>query len=355
VALGPLAVIAQESAPSTRGFHLRNSGSSQLFQQPPGWYASTEARAIADNVLQYQSPQGGWPKSTDVAARAQSPESIPQPGGGRANTIDNGATTTPMRFLALVAQATGESAYQKSFLRGVDYLLAAQYPNGGWPQYFPLRDGYYSRITYNDNAMINVLNLLHEVGSGRPPYNFVDENRRTRAAEAVERGVNCILRTQIKQAGKLTGWCAQHDEKTFEPAWGRSYEPPSLSGEESAGIVRFLMKIEQPTPEIIAAVEGAVAWLKAVAIHGVRAKRFMAADGERDGHVLADRDAGPLWARFYDIDTNIPIFLGRDGNVRYALSEIERERRGGYDYYGTWAASLIERDYPAWRTKHKLP
>ena len=44
-----------------------------------------------------------------------------------------------MRFLALMVQATRDIRYRAAFDRGVDYLLAAQYPNGGWPQYFPLR------------------------------------------------------------------------------------------------------------------------------------------------------------------------------------------------------------------------
>ena len=180
-----------------------------------------------------------------------------------ADTIDNGATTTPMRFLALMVQATRDTRYRAAFDRGVDYLLAAQYPNGGWPQYFPLRKGYYSHITYNDDAMVNVLTLLRNAAAGKPPYDFVDRSPPRRAAAAVARGIDCILRTQIKQNGKLTAWCAQHDETTLEPAWARNYEPPTLSGGESVGIVRFLMEIEQPTPEIVAAIDGAVAWFEA--------------------------------------------------------------------------------------------
>ena len=130
----------------------------------------------------------------------------------------------------------------------MDYLLAAQYPNGGWPQFFPLRDGYYSRITYNDNAMVNVLTVLRDAAAGKPPYAFVDEARRVKARAAVSRGIDIILRTQLKQDGKLTAWCSQYDEKALAPAWARAYEPPSLSGSESVGIVRFLMEIEQPTP-----------------------------------------------------------------------------------------------------------
>lgn len=133
-------------------------------------------------------------------------------------------------------------------MRGVDYLLEAQYPNGGWPQLYPLRDGYYSHVTFNDGAMVNVLSLLRDVAAAAPPYTFVDGRRRAQAAAAVARGTDCILRTQIRQDSELTVWCAQYDERTLEPAWARAYEPPSLSGSESVGIVRFLMGTEDRSP-----------------------------------------------------------------------------------------------------------
>ena len=325
-----------------------------VLRQKPEWYGSAEARAIAESVLRYQSAAGGWPKNTDLGSPPLSAESRP---GANADllapTIDNHGTTLPMQFLALMVHATRETRYSAAFERGVDYLLAAQYPNGGWPQFFPLRPGYYSRITYNDDAMVRVLIVLRDTAAGRAPYAFVDDGRRMRAGAAVAKGIGIILRTQVRQEGKLTAWCAQHDEKTFAPAWGRAYEPPSLSGSESVGIVRFLMEIEQPTPEIIAAIEGAVAWLRAVAIHGVRLEEFTGADGRKDRRVVADAAAGPLWARFYELGTNRAIFLGRDSVVRYALSEIERERRSGYAYYGRWPARLLDTDLPSWRERHK--
>ena len=54
-------------------------------------------------------------------------------------------------------------AWNNAFRRGLDYLLKAQYPNGGWPQFYPLRNGYWSHITYNDDAMAGVLELLRDV------------------------------------------------------------------------------------------------------------------------------------------------------------------------------------------------
>ena len=79
-------------------------------------------------------------------------------------TLDNDATNTELRFLALVSAATpgpdGE-AYRASFLRGIRYLLAAQFPNGGWPQVWPLEGGYHDAITFNDNAVTESAETAH--------------------------------------------------------------------------------------------------------------------------------------------------------------------------------------------------
>lgn len=310
---------------------------------------------MADSVIQYQSPQGGWPKSTDLSKPPKKSEDIPPPNGGKANSFDNEATTLPMQFLAHMITATNEEKYRRSFERGFDYILQAQYPNGGWPQFFPLRKGYYTHITYNDNAMMRVMNLLQAVASGQEPFSFVSEERRAKAASAVTRGIVCILKTQIRQDGKLTAWCAQHDEATLAPAWARAYEPPSLSGSESVGIVRFLMEIEKPTPEIMAAIEGAVLWLKSATLQGKRFEEYKNAEGKEDCRIVEDAKAPPLWARFYELGSHRALYLDRDSVFRYDFNEIGHERRNGYAYHGTWPASLIERDYPKWRSKHGLP
>lgn len=328
---------------------------SEILRQPAAWYATAEARTVAAAVLQYQTPEGGWPKNTDMTAPPSAAFLAETKFDHRAPTIDNGATTTQLAYLARIVDATGDAAARAAFERGFDYLLAAQYPNGGWPQYFPLQEGYYTHITYNDNAMVNVLVLLRAAAAGQAPYGFVDADRRVRASAAVEKGIACILRTQVKQDGRLTAWCAQHDEKTFAPAWARKFEPPSLSGNESVGLTAFLMDIEQPSPEVIAAVEGAVAWLEAVKVTGLRMDESPGADGKRDRHVVADPAAPVMWARFYELETNRPVFMGRDSVARYDYNEIERERRAGYAYYGVWPAKLLEKDYPKWRKKHHLP
>lgn len=326
-----------------------------LLKQPAEWYASAEARAVAASILQYQDPSGGWPKNTDMTAPPSAEFLAAENARHRAPTIDNKATTTQLEYLARVFTAAPDDALRVAFERGLDYLFAAQYPSGGWPQFYPLVKGYYTHITYNDNAMVNVLTLLRDAGAGTAPYALVDAGRRARAAAAVERGIACILRTQVRQDGKPTAWCAQHDETTFAPAWARNFEPPTLSGAESVGLTKFLMGVKSPSPEIIAAVEGAARWLEAVQIRGLRVENFTGPDGKRDNRTVADPAAPVLWARFYELGTNRPVFTGRDKVIRYDFNEIERERRTGYGYLGDWPASLLAKDYPRWRAKHKLP
>lgn len=340
---GAIAVVAASCASPAALAQEATHWGEALLDQDDAAFATRQMRVVADNVVLHQSAEGGWPKNTNLAEPPTGPASP-----NVANTIDNDGTTLPMAFLARVISAGG-AQYDPSFERGLDYLLAAQYANGGWPQFYPLRGGYYDRITFNDDAMIRVMTLLRDVSSGEAPYAFVDADRRQRASEAVDRGLALILRTQIRQGGVLTVWCAQYDD-ALQPAWARAYEPPSLSGAESVGIVRFLMSIDHPSPDVIAAVDAAVVWLRAAAIEGMRVETFTDAEGQRDRRVVADASAPPLWARFYELETNRPLFLGRDSVFHYTFAEIERERRAGYHYYGDWARSVLER-YPAWRAQ----
>jgi PelA/Pel-15E family pectate lyase len=320
----------------------------------PAWLAGEQGRAIAENLLLYQYPSGGWPKNIDMAKPLTPAEKAELEDRVHDDaTIDNGATTTQIRFLARAFTATNEPRYRAATERGLDYLLAAQYANGGWPQYFPLRKGYYTRITFNDDAMVRVLEVLRDAARGAEPFAWVDAARRERAAAAVERGIACILRCQVRQDGRLTAWAAQHDEVTLAPAWARKFEPPSLASQESAGIVRFLMGVRQPTPEIVAAIEAAVAWFERTKIEG-RKWQVIDAPGQPEGKdrvVIADAKAKPIWARFYELGTDRPIFIGRDAVIRYDVAEIEHERRNGYAWYVTAPRDLLARDYPAWKQR----
>src|SRR6266481_5524707 len=325
---------------------------SACLKQKPEWYATDEALRIADNVLLYQRDTGGWYKNIDMAAvlsAAQKAE-IEEQKDEQDSTIDNGATYTQLTFLAKVYNAQKQDRHKQVFLKGFDYLLKSQYANGGWPQYYPLRKGYYTHITYNDDAMIGVLKLLRDIGQKNLGYAFVSEVRRVNAERAVQKGIECILKTQIVVEGQRTVWCAQHDEVTFAPAPARKYEPVSLSGYESVAIVRFLMGIDHPSPQVIASIEAAIAWFEKSRIRGIDwiEKPDPTKPKGYDRVVVKDSNAGALWARFYEIGTNRPIFSGRDSIIKYDVADIEEERRNGYRWYVSEPAGLLSKDYPAW-------
>ena len=236
------------------------------------WYASVEALRMADNVVLYQRDSGGWPKNIEMAKTLSDREkaAILREKKKNDSTIDNGATHTQLSFLARVYTAQQQERHRESFSKGLDYLLKAQYPNGGWPQFYPNLNGYYKRITYNDGAMIGVMKLLRDVTDAKPAYAFVDEARRAKAASAVEKGIDCILKTQVVVDGRRTVWCAQHDEVTFAPAPARKFELASLSGGESVDIVRFLMSIKDPSREVVDSIESAVKWFEQSELKGVK-------------------------------------------------------------------------------------
>jgi len=327
-----------------------------VLKRDSAWYATDEALRIADNVLLYQRDTGGWPKNIDMAATLDSGEKAMLLKQKREvdSTIDNGATYTQMRFLARVYSAHPEDRHKQAFINGLEYLLKAQYANGGWPQFFPLHRGYYTHITYNDNAIVGVLELLRDIAKGKAPYTFVDNALRVRASSAVERGIEVILKTQVVVDGKLTVWCAQHDEATFKPAAARAFEPISLSGLESVGIVRFLMRIEHPSQRVIDAIESAVAWFEKTKINGFRWEETPIDNGF-DRQLIRDPNGGPLWARFYEIGSDRPIFAGRDSVIHYDVSQIEAERRNGYRWYTDEPAKLLKTDYAIWRAKVTAP
>lgn len=306
-------------------------------------------KRMAETILRYQRANGGWPKNYDRSGR-EVDDTVTAGQEKNDSTIDNGATHTEVELLAGFYRATGDERYRRACLRGIEFLLQAQYDHGGWPQYFPEAKGYQKHITFNDGAMIGVMTVLREVSRGGGAYSFVDGKLCRRCAQAVEKGISCILKCQIEVDGKRTGWCAQHDERTFVPRKARSYELPSISGSESVGVVRFLMGIEEPSPEVVAAIEGAVAWFGEAKLTGIKVVRKEDPSFPRgwDKVVVRDETAPLLWARFYEIGTNKPIFCSRDGVPREKLGDISYERRTGYSWLGRYAEGLFP-EYEAWR------
>ena len=332
------------------------------------WYASVEACHIADIIVSFQTPAGGWGKNIEMSKeprragesfasnnllRSVSPGDFDSPRESDWNyvgTIDNDATTTQLRFLArtISAIAPHDSAtYRSAFLTGMRYLFAAQFPNGGWPQVWPLEGGYHDAITFNDNAMVNVMELMRRVADGQGEYSFVPHEISSRAEASFARGTQCILATQIRSNGKRTVWPQQDNAVTLRPASARNYEPPAQSSCESADLLLMLMNnLAHPTREQLDAIRAAAAWFRRTAIYGQSWNQTP--EGRR---LVSSPGAGPIWARYYRVDDDQPIFGDRDKSIHDDVNEISRERRNGYRWYCTDPQNALNR-FEIWNKEH---
>ena len=399
--VAPTALHGQQAADPTAETDLtRLSWRHVALQMPEAWYASDQAAALADTVLCAQLACGGWFKNLPYhrmePAHYRDLAKAKQVGSG---IFDNDATTTELHFLARIYAHRPEARFAEAFRRGMEFIFAAQYPNGGWPMFYPLtpeclrthgvtdpitRKKYIGHITFNDNAMVNLMNFLRAVWKRDDAFAaLTTEADAERARKAFFDGVQCILDCQIRGTyeqylfgeaksggvivgdrrtgdGPLTVWCAQHDAETLEPAQARAYEFPSYSGGESAGILKLLMSIkpkEIPAdrPEMWAAIKrsvvAAVEWFEA---HRIEGKRYIntTTDGAPDRILVDAPGERDLWARFYELSSCRPIFGMYDFVRLYELNEVSQQRRVGYGWYQNALAEVLTKRYPKWRAKY---
>lgn len=336
---------------------------------PDDWYATQEAEMVADSVLAYQFPSGGWAKNQnwhwpEIGMKAYERASVRQQiqsKSGIGSTFDNSATIQELQFLSKMYKATGKKIYRRAFLKGFEYMLEAQYDNGGWPQYYPLKireDGSYDysvHITFNDDVMTNIMRMMRDIAAGnKAPYDALKLRKADlkRAQDAFEKAVDCVLGCQIKRDGKPTVWCQQHHYETLEPVGARIYEFPSFTGcGEIPKVLELLMEIENPSDELKVAIEGAVEWLRNHAIYGYRHETYINEWGMSDRRLVPDKNAKPLWARYYDLETERPYFADRDGKRYDNYEDISHERRNGYSWINNNTQKVLDK-YPKWYTKH---
>lgn len=312
---------------------------------------AAERLRTADNILLYQRVTGGWPKNTSMNGTLtpqQQAQVLRDKNRTDDSTVDNNATTSQLSTLAQIYAETHEPRFREGFLKGVEYLLSGQYENGGWPQFWPDPKDYQVNITFNDNNMSNILGLFRSICDQTAPYDgdLTDEALRTRLEDAWQRGIDCILRTQIVIGKKPTVWCQQNDPVTLAPAPGRAFELASFCSAESVRLVQLLMRIEHPDKRVKAAVHGAMEWFDRYKITGYRQSR-KTVGGESIACLVEDPGASPIWARFYDLEHCEPFVCDRDGLPRRRLEDIGRERRNGYSWFNGNANALYDA-YAAW-------
>ncbi len=322
----------------------------------PEFFQSDEAKRVGDQILLYQRVTGGWPKNIDMAkplSDDQKAKVLADKQRRDDSTTDNGATNTQITYLARLYQQTKDKRYRDGFRLGIEYLLSGQYENGGWPQFWPEMRDYQIHITYNDDAMVNTLRMLRDVMEEKEPYQgLISKSMRKQMKQAFDKGIECILATQIVTDGQLTVWCQQHDRETFKPAAARAYELPSYCTQESAAITQLLMELPNPDERVKKAVHAAMRWFDKYKLTGYKEiRKGYKGSPDQDRYLVKDANAKPMWARYYDLEYCEPYVCDRDGVPRRHLEQIGSERRNGYSWYGDRPASLYKK-YEKWANKY---
>lgn len=313
-------------------------------------YDEGDVISIANNMLRFQCADGGWPKNIDWLVDLAPDEVRRITGSSLSSTFDNRNTYSQIEYLSKAYAETGDERYRDSAESGLEYILREQRDSGGW------RGSDVDAITFNDDVMAGIMNLLLDIRQGAEFYDWVNDELRSKLDDALNRAIDATLRCQIVSGGVKTAWCQQHDHASYQPVKARTFELAAITAGESVGVARFLMRLKNPSPEVIEAVECAAAWFERSKIEGVRVKdvpidpvRFEHHTATFNRVVVDDPSAPPVWARYYEIETNRPFFCNRDGIKVYRLADVDLERRTGYAWYGTWPAALLKRDFPKWK------
>lgn len=296
-------------------------------------------------VLSYQTVLGGWSKRTDMQ-QPRKPGQLAGSEPGYIPTFDNGATSTQLRWLAAYyPQAAAEEQVQirSALILAVQFVLRAQYPNGGFAQSYPLRGSYHDAVTLNDNVMTDLLSLLWDIANA-PEYQWLSADLRAQAQAGFAKGVTWLVSAQVSVNGQRTVWTAQHHPLTGEPVAARKFEQISLVSSESAAVLQLMLDKAPDLPGVLPALCSGIQWLQQ---HQIRDKAWQRDDA---GSRLVEKKGAQIWARFYSLPAQQPVFFDRDGKVYHDVNQLSLERQQGYGWYQSNAKNVLK----AWKNKPEL-
>ena len=317
-------------------------------------YETDEFEGIADQLLKFQNADGGWPKNIDWLGKLD-PAFVRQeiPSHHWESSYDNRNTYPQIRYLAEAYEKTGNTSYRDAAVAGIGFVIKSQHASGGW------RGADVDAITFNDDVMVGIMELLYDIELKKYPFGWIDDNLRELVVRAFDAALTVTLKCQVPIDGRLTGWCQQHAHETLLPVKARSYELPSVTPWESSEIVAFLMTLEHPSEDVKASIKAAIQWLESAAIQGysykeipIEPRAFHQTTRDFDRVFIRDSSAPRVWARYYDLDKGKPFLCKRSGEIVYDYNtDISYERRVGYEWYGFWPEKVLAA-FPLWYQKY---
>ena len=258
--------------------------------------------SVADLIVALQNEDGGFQVLPDNYEMSQKETGL---GSMKdVSSVYNGATTSELKYLAkyITANKPEDSKYQDAFVKGIKYLLTTQCDNGGWSMNPGSGSGFNANIEVGNKAMTEVLTLLSDIAIlNNQDYVFarkamnVDEIK-----SAVEKGNDFIVKSQISNNNKKSGWATQYD-KSGNVTMGHTYERESVSSYTTKDVIDYLMTIHNPSQDIKDAVESAYSWLKDVKIAD-KEQKVVKDTSMNNGFDVYLVDGSGTWASNYVYD-----------------------------------------------------
>ena len=259
-------------------------------------------KSVADLIVALQNEDGGFQVLPDNYEMSQKETGL---GSMKdVSSVYNGATTSELKYLAkyITANKPEDSKYQDAFVKGIKYLLTTQHDNGGWSMNPGSGSGFNANIEVGNKAMTEVLTLLSDIAIlNNQDYVFarkamnVDEIK-----SAVEKGNDFIVKSQISNNNKKSGWATQYD-KSGNVTMGHTYERESVSSYTTKDVIDYLMTIHNPSQDIKDAVESAYSWLKDVKIAD-KEQKVVKDTSMNNGFDVYLVDGSGTWASNYVYD-----------------------------------------------------
>ncbi len=258
--------------------------------------------SVADLIVALQNEDGGFQVLPDNYEMSQKETGL---GSMKdVSSVYNGATTSELKYLAkyITANKPEDSKYQDAFVKGIKYLLTTQHDNGGWSMNPGSGSGFNANIEVGNKAMTEVITLLSDIAIlNNQDYVFarkamnVDEIK-----SAVEKGNDFIVKSQISNNNKKSGWATQYD-KSGNVTMGHTYERESVSSYTTKDVIDYLMTIHNPSQDIKDAVESAYSWLKDVKIAD-KEQKVVKDTSMNNGFDVYLVDGSGTWASNYVYD-----------------------------------------------------
>jgi len=270
------------------------------------------ASAAAGALIWGQLAPGGWDYNIDFLGEAKwryRHEGPQDTTGSSACTFDDDVTQGATRFLMAMDDVLKDESLHQAVQCALEFIMESQFENGAWPQWYPLKGGYSDMYTFNDAAINDCISTMLEA------YARYGDERYLRSAL---KGGDFIIISQI--AEPQPGWAQQY-HWNMSPGWARSFEPPAVCSSVTARNINSLLDLYLLTgnESYLSPIPAAVRWLN-------------------ESQIGKD-----LWARFYELGTNLPLYCDRDYKLTYNLSELSEERRKGYSWQGSYAKGAIAR------------